>query len=143
MKENYEMRLSRNCYYICLGLIAAAVICMIIMHILKISPTQLIDSPCVWITGLGIYCPGCGGTRAVEALCKGQLWRSFVYHPVVLYVAVLISLYVISHTLNLITGGRIRAMMFRAIYLYLMIGIIVIQCIVKNVLKFGFDILLC
>lgn len=143
MKEAYEVRFSRRCYYICLGIIAAAIISLIILHVLGIAPTEIIDSPCVWITCLGIYCPGCGGTRAVEALCKGQLWKSFVYHPLVLYTAVLIGVYVISHTLNIVTKGRIRAMMFRPVYLYLMIVIIVIQCIVKNVLKFSFGIVLC
>lgn len=44
--------------------------------------------PCLfhWITGL--YCPGCGGTRAIGALLQGQLLKSFCYHPFVLYAAI-------------------------------------------------------
>ena len=31
-----------------------------------------------------IYCPGCGGTRAVEALFKLQLMKSLYYNPAVI-----------------------------------------------------------
>lgn len=44
--------------------------------------------PCLfhWITGL--YCPGCGGTRAIGALLQGQLLKSFCYHPFVLFAVI-------------------------------------------------------
>lgn len=41
--------------------------------------------PCVFHLMTGWYCPGCGGTRAVKALLRGNLIESFHYHPVVLY----------------------------------------------------------
>lgn len=41
--------------------------------------------PCMFQALTGLYCPGCGGTRAVRALLKGDLWMSFQYHPLVLY----------------------------------------------------------
>ena len=59
--------------------------------------------------------------------------KSFFYHPVVPYTAVLVGCYVISHTLNIFSKGKIKAMMFRPAYLYVMIAIIVIQCVIKNV----------
>ena len=31
-----------------------------------------------------IYCPSCGGTRAIEALLKMQIWESILYNPVVI-----------------------------------------------------------
>ena len=44
--------------------------------------------PCLfhWITGL--YCPGCGGTRAIGALLQGRLLKSFCYHTFVLYAVI-------------------------------------------------------
>lgn len=143
MKDTYDVRLSRNCYYVCLGIITVAVIACLILHILEISPTQIIDSPCVWITFLGVYCPGCGGTRAVEALLQGDLIRSFIYHPLVLYTVVIVAAYVFSHTLNIVSKGKVKAMLFRGIYLYLMIAIILVQWFVKNILKLVFYIELC
>ena len=141
--DTYDLRLARNCYYVCLGIIAVSAIACLILHVLDIAPTEVIDSPCVWITFLGVYCPGCGGTRAVEALLRGELLHSFLYHPLVLYTVVLVTVYVISHTLNIISKGRVRAMLFRGIYLYLMIAIILVQWIAKNILKLVFCIELC
>lgn len=34
-----------------------------------------------------IYCPLCGGTRAMVALCRGQLWLSLQYNPLSAYLA--------------------------------------------------------
>lgn len=98
-----------------------------------IQITELNPYPCVLYTFLGWYCPGCGGTRAVVLLMKGQFLNSFLYHPVVPYTAVLFTAYIVSHSLNIISRGKIFAMKFRPVYLYIMIGIIILQCIVKNV----------
>ena len=46
---------------------------------------DLIDfaGPCVLNMLTGFYCPGCGGTRAMFALAKGDILKSFVYQPFV------------------------------------------------------------
>ncbi|MDR0922738.1 MAG: DUF2752 domain-containing protein [Hungatella sp.] len=41
--------------------------------------------PCLFHSLTGLYCPGCGGTRAVRSLLQGDLRMSFQYHPLVLY----------------------------------------------------------
>ena len=43
--------------------------------------------PCLFQMMTGLYCPGCGGTRAVRALLSGHPVLSFLYHPVVPYMA--------------------------------------------------------
>ncbi len=40
---------------------------------------------CPFLLLTGLYCPGCGGTRAVRSLLRGDLRMSFQYHPLVLY----------------------------------------------------------
>ena len=41
--------------------------------------------PCLFYCATGIYCPGCGGTRAVKYLLEGNLLKSLWYHPLVGY----------------------------------------------------------
>ena len=46
------------------------------------------DLPCLFRVFTGLYCPGCGGTRAVRALLSGQIIKSLYFHPFVLYMTV-------------------------------------------------------
>lgn len=46
----------------------------------------------------GLYCPGCGGTRAVLSLIKGDLRMSVQYHPLVPYTVIIILLEIILRT---------------------------------------------
>ena len=40
---------------------------------------------CLFYRLTGLYCPGCGGTRALYALVYGHPLRSFFYHPIICY----------------------------------------------------------
>ncbi|MFR1833570.1 MAG: DUF2752 domain-containing protein [Lachnospiraceae bacterium] len=53
--------------------------------------------PCLFRLFTGLYCPGCGGTRAVQALLSGQIGKSLYYHPFVLYAAVVIGLETVGY----------------------------------------------
>lgn len=132
MKNESVDRLSRNFYYVCLGLIIIFLVSYGVLSLFGIQITEINPYPCVMYTFLGLYCPGCGGTRAVVLFMNGQWIKSFLYHPVVPYTAILFGVYIISHTLNIISRGKIFAMKFRPMYLYIMIGIIILQFIVKN-----------
>lgn len=141
---NYTERLSRKCYYVCLALIGIWALIYVVMRIFDISLSDFNLPVCVSYTLWGIYCPGCGGTRAVINLMHFDIVKSFLFHPVVPYTAIVVGLFMISHTLNIFTKGKVKAMKFRPMYLYIMLAIIVIQFIVKNaiVLITGTDPLL-
>lgn len=51
-----------------------------------------IGMPCAFHSITGLYCPGCGGTRAVRAFLHGDILMSFQYHPIVLYGAAVVLL---------------------------------------------------
>lgn len=139
-EKSYMMRLSRHCYYVFLGIIV--VLFGIYSYLLSIDLpiTKIYPYPCILYSTMHLYCPGCGGTRAVEYLLKGDWIQSFVYHPVVPYTALLVGSYIISHTLNIFSRGKIKAMLFRPIYFYIMIAIILLQCMIKNLLVFTMGI---
>lgn len=99
--------------------------------------------PCLFQLFTGFYCPGCGGTRAVFSLLRGKVLPSLVQHPFVLYVAVVGGWFMISQTIERLSKGRIRiAMKYRGIYLWIGLGLVVINFLVKNLfLLWGVDLI--
>ena len=84
----------------------------------------------------GLYCPGCGGTRAVKALFSGHIIKSVIYHPFVPYCVLMWIVYEGSHLLEMIHVPKAKGMRFRYIYIYIGIFIIFINWIIKNILLF-------
>lgn len=93
--------------------------------------------PCTLRMFTGYYCPGCGGTRAVIALIHGRPIKSFMYHPIVLTTFVFGVIFMGRNTLWLISRGRLKvAMKFREIYIFICLGIIIVNWIVQNIIIF-------
>lgn len=89
--------------------------------------------PCMFYKITGYYCPGCGGTRAVYALFQGKFLTSLFYQPFILYTAVVGGWFMVSQTIERCSRGKIHiGMHFRPIWAYIGIGIIFLNCIVKN-----------
>jgi len=130
---------SRKCYYICIGLCAVVGICWFTVWFFHIDIRKLLP-PCSLYSLTGLYCPGCGGTRALVLFFQGHFIQSFLHHPVIVYAAFLLIPFMVSHTLSILTRNRIKGFLFRPIYFYIMIGVIIVQCIVKNVLLVAYDI---
>ena len=137
-----DIRISRNCYYACLGVGAFLVMGYIICSLAGISVFDLSPYPCALYSNMGLYCPGCGGTRAAVYLMHGRFLQCLIYHPLVLYAAVFAGSYIISHTLHIVTKGKVRGMLFRPMYLFIALGIVVANWIIKNALILIFGIYL-
>ena len=74
--------------------------------------------PCVFYTLTGYFCPGCGGTRSLRAL---------------LYAAVVFAWFMISQTIDRISGHRLPiGMKYRETWVYASLVIVVIHFVVKN-----------
>ena len=93
--------------------------------------------PCLFRTLTGYYCPGCGGTRAVQALVHVELLRSLRCHPAVLPGVVMSIVFWIGMTCEKIVRPNIKRFKLRRIYFYVVLGIVMIQWIVKNVLLYA------
>lgn len=89
---------------------------------------------CVFRKVTGLYCPGCGMTRALYYFFRGHFFKSFMYHPVVPYGIIYYLYFMIYNFVNLhLFNGRLRSTHGeRGIYIGIAIGIV--QWIVKNVL---------
>lgn len=88
--------------------------------------------PCVFQELTGLYCPGCGGTRAVKALMKGNVITSFLYHPLVIYVVLVAAVFAFSYIIYAKTKNPKFRLHFDNKYAYIGIGIIVINFVIKN-----------
>ncbi len=105
---------------------------------------DLIDfaGPCVLNSLTGYYCPGCGGTRAVFSLAKGDILKSFVYHPFVPYAAILGGWFMISQTMERLSRGKIKiALHFRMIYVWIALALIALNVVWKNGILLALGIL--
>ena len=78
------------------GLLAAAVVFPLYVRLAR-ALSGFTASGCFLHDRLFLYCPLCGGTRAVEAMLQLQPGRAFSYNPlVVIGVCVLLALDVIA-----------------------------------------------
>jgi len=121
-----------NYYIIGWSCILFILIYVILKIFLKID---LIDyaSGCVFNKYTGLYCPGCGGTRSIFALIRGDILRSVRLHPVVPYGVILGGWFMISQTIQRITRGEIKiAMHFRMIYVWIALALVLINFLWKN-----------
>lgn len=98
--------------------------------------------PCLFHLITGFYCPGCGGTRAVKFLIRGQILKSIQYHPLVFYAAAVILAEFATYGLSrLLHKPEIHLKRYNQL-IYLGIAVILINWILKNVLLLcGIDLL--
>lgn len=149
MKQEEETKLEQNLYIGGLYLFCIGTALFMIFHALPDAVARKLLYPCAFHMVTGFYCPGCGGTRAVEALFAGKILLSFFYHPIVPYSVVLYLWFMISHTVEILLRyiskktfpahkekswyARKIGMRYRNIYLYLALAIVIINTAVKDI----------
>ena len=99
--------------------------------------------PCLWKEIMHMYCPGCGGTRAVNELLHFHFIKSFLSNPIVIYLAGVFLYYYVGTTLAVWCKGR--RIFFRAgNWIWIAgVSIIVLNTILRNYLAiiYGIDYL--
>lgn len=113
------------------------IVAVAVGKIFSISLSSIV-SPCLFHSWFGLYCPGCGGTRAVISLFQGHIVRAFIFHPVVPYAMIIYVWYMVSNTIQLLLKGKYKiGMKYNDRYLWLALWIIIVSCIIKNVVYIG------
>lgn len=88
--------------------------------------------PCLFHLITGLYCPGCGGTRAVKYLLDGNIGKSIQYHPLVFYMVLVAALEGLGLGVETL-AKRPRPHYRRCeIWLYIGIAVILVNWGVKN-----------
>ncbi|MBR1573021.1 MAG: DUF2752 domain-containing protein [Lachnospiraceae bacterium] len=88
---------------------------------------------CIFHELTGLYCPGCGGTRAAIALLSGHPWISFLYHPLVIYSVAALCYILIQFIYCRIHKHKFR---FHSSILWIALIIVIANFIIKNLLLF-------
>ena len=129
-------------WLVCVGI---GVLAAFILALDAWTPFQLesFTWPCSIYRATGLYCGGCGGTRAVFALLKGDIRRSLYYHPLILYLAACYLLVLVRGVIAFLSRGRYGFMKFRLVYVYIGVGITLVQLFLKNyfLLRYGVHLL--
>ena len=103
----------------------------------------MLHLPCLFRVMTGLYCPGCGGTRAVQYLLQGRLLLSLRYHPLVLYALLAVAVEAISFALAKVWGDRGLYVGHEKFLVYGAVWIAAVNFAVKNLLLivWGIDLL--
>ncbi|KXK35128.1 MAG: hypothetical protein UZ16_OP3001001865 [Candidatus Hinthialibacteria bacterium OLB16] len=86
-----------------------SIICLVLLGLLFILPVGRIPVRfCLVHLMTGLDCPGCGMTRAVSLICKGDPAGGFYLHPF----APLVCIFLIAQSSMLFLSTRIKAALF-------------------------------
>lgn len=98
-------------------------------------------SGCRFYRTFHLYCPACGGTRALGALLRGDLLSCAYYYPPLAYAAVLLPLYWVCQTWYRITRRPHRFMgRWDSRWVQLGLWLLLLNWVARNVLLVGFYI---
>ena len=134
-----QKSLEDELYFVGLVFLPVGILCAFVFVYLILP--HLPEAPCLFWKYFGIYCPGCGGTRAVICLLHGRILQSAWYHPLVVYGVFMYAAFMISHTLYKLHIIK-KGMKFREGYMYGALFILVMNFLLKNILKFSFGIVM-
>lgn len=85
-------------------------------------------------SALHLYCPGCGGSRAVYALLRGRILEALRYYAPLPIAAVLLAAADLRMLLFLKGRATLPSRRFGYACLFILVGTIVLQCILRNAL---------
>lgn len=129
MHQNNERK---DLYIIGLIGLGIGIIYLIFQRMTGFQLTGLLP-PCIFHEFTGLYCPGCGGTRAIVLLSQGHFVKSFLMHPLVVYFAVLYAWFMITTTIECASKGRRKiGLRYHQWYVWVGVTLLALHFITKN-----------
>lgn len=129
--------------WILINIIMGIIFCVMFVYMVLQRVELLPRSSCLFHDIFRMYCPGCGGTRALFTLLQGKILQSLYCNPAVLLGAILILYYeiTIAITLKKHNGKRYYTKKLWPPVLYVVI--VLVFCVVRNYLLIahGIDML--
>lgn len=136
-----ERSLEDNLFYLGILFLGISFVAGVLFYYVLLP--HLTMPTCIVNTYFGLYCPGCGGTRALISLLHGHILWSLWYHPLVPYSAFIFGSFMITQALARLSHFRyFHGMHFHNWYLYVALVIVGANWIIKNILLLGWGITL-
>lgn len=136
--ETQTYKNGKKLYIITCILLGIGFVCFLFYHIYDFTFSGH-GPACAMNAFFHIYCPGCGGTRALDYLLHGRLLMSLGCHPVILYLVLLFLSYFIPATYTyVIKRNGSKYYRFHPWTLYLLLAIILGSFVLRNVLLIVF-----
>lgn len=88
--------------------------------------------PCIFYFTTGFYCPGCGNTRAVIALLHGDILLSLRQNAMIITAIVCGIILYTEPVFKAFGKTNYRSPIRNYYFLYIMIGIFTVYCLVRN-----------
>lgn len=117
-----------------------AVIVWLIFWYFVIPGSSRLQPPCAFYVATGLYCPGCGSTRATHALLHGHLLQSLRFHPLFAPLLPFVLFLLFRFFYTGFTGKEIRIPGSKILYFALAV-LIILFAILRNIPIPIFDIL--
>ena len=138
MEVKTQMRKYKN-FLIVNGVFAlSAIIFVAVSFILKQSGMD----KCAFFEAFHLYCPGCGGTRSFFALLRLDIISAVKYNVAVPIAAILYIYYDIRAFVAIKKGDTEYFKREKYVLIFVAIGILLVNAVVRNVLIFyGIDLI--
>ncbi len=81
----------------------------------------------------GLYCPGCGVTRMLLSILKGEFYQAFRYNPLIFICLPLFLLYYLDYTYSTIKKKKPRIHTLEPGIWYFLITVFIIYGVLRNI----------
>ncbi len=136
-KQRKYLRVALWCHGICVGITPV----FLLLSYLTRSWGVFRLGECLYRQVLHIYCPGCGGTRALSSLVRFDFWEAFTYCPA-LFLFVLVVIWMDTWIVLSILRKQERLLRFASPHIFWgVIGVAFVISIIRTVLAYsvGYD----
>ena len=120
-------------------LIAAAIPLLVFLFILLFHGLEVniftMMPPCRLYYLFGLMCPGCGGTRSMEALLRGDIFTSFRLNPIVIF-GILLGILFYAELIMSIFNKKIKLVPRSMVFLWMTIGLFSVFYVVRHFIPF-------
>lgn len=93
-----------------------------------------LEAPCTFHEVTGLYCPGCGCTRAAKFLIRGDVKQSLIFNPIVLYICIATFIFLLFAVKYKVSGKVLKKDRIILPMLYIGVFILLVNWIIKDFL---------